>query len=105
MERVRHYCSACNDFHDYVVAGDQVWKHRLEMIMEKNGERADDIVAQAPSDLGDYENLFVDDMVRFTVWTRDRVYFPYEYDGHLDIHWIPREPCDLRTPQCGFCHA
>jgi len=29
----------------------------------------------------------------FTAWTKDRVYFPVEYDGSENIASVPRNPC------------
>lgn len=106
MAQAKYYCSVCNDYHDYPVDDLLVWKHRLEVLMELNGEKPKDIVYSAPPDLGDYNGLFVnDDRLCFTVWTADRVYFPYEYDGHTDIHWVFRNPSEIRTPECGFQHV
>lgn len=37
----------------------------------------------------------------FTLWTKQRVYFPTEYDGSESVRSVPREPCDEATSHCG----
>lgn len=36
----------------------------------------------------------------FTLWTKNRVYFPTEYDGAEGVASVPRNPCDEVT-----CHV
>ena len=33
----------------------------------------------------------------FTVWTKDRVYFPTSYDGAEGVESVPRDPCGEAT--------
>ena len=37
----------------------------------------------------------------FTVWTRNRVYFPVEYDGAESVGSVSRNPDGKRTPHIG----
>ena len=37
----------------------------------------------------------------FTVWTKDRVYFPAWYDSSEWITSVPRDPCDEATAHVG----
>jgi len=37
----------------------------------------------------------------FTLWTKDRVYFPVCYDGEESVGSVPRNPCDEVTFHIG----
>ena len=37
----------------------------------------------------------------FTLWTKDRVYFPAVYDGSEWVASVPRNPCDIATVHIG----
>lgn len=37
----------------------------------------------------------------FTLWTKDRIYFPVQYDGSEWISSVPRNPCDESTEHQG----
>ena len=37
----------------------------------------------------------------FTLWTKDRVYFPICYDGAEWVCSVPRNPCDIATEHMG----
>lgn len=37
----------------------------------------------------------------FTAWTKDRIYFPAQYDGSEWIASVPRNPCDEVTYHIG----
>jgi hypothetical protein len=96
----KHYCSVCNDFHDYKVPWEKEWDHRLDIALSVNGESIIDIEAAEISKFGTGGDA---NDVPFTVWTRKWVYFPYEYDGHDEIRCVPRNPVPgLETTACGF---
>lgn len=37
----------------------------------------------------------------FTAWTKNRVYFPWTYDGSEAVASVPRNPCDVLTEHVG----
>lgn len=37
----------------------------------------------------------------FTLWTKNRVYFPVQYDGAEWVDSVPRNPCDEATKHLG----
>ncbi len=39
----------------------------------------------------------------FTLWTRNRVYFPLNYDGEESVGSVPRNPCNEATEHLGGC--
>jgi hypothetical protein len=102
MADEKAYCGICNSFGHPEPDWKLAWQHRLEVAMARNGESQADIVRSEPPSLANYEEVCPDGDALFTVWTHDRVYFPYEYDGYTSVHWLFRNPNDIRTPQCGF---
>ena len=38
----------------------------------------------------------------FTLWTKDRVYFPVQYDGSEWCKSVPRNPCEEITGHIGW---
>lgn len=92
------------------------WRERLSDEMQVHGETFDDI-AYAVWDMPQYPQYpwrertptaptfeaFLDQEFgdrsgspedhHFTLWTRDRVYFPAEYAGDMWVASVPRHPC------------
>lgn len=80
------------------------WKKEIERVMSTTGDTWDSIEAM---EWGDFKNLkpgekwfeteFDDGFgsvegCSFTVWTKDYVYFPVNYDGAESADYVPRNP-------------
>ncbi len=74
------------------------WRSMITYEMKVRNETWDDVVACTLYDeILDVE--FDDDYGTaegkpFTLWTKNRVYFPTEYDGQESVASAPRNPCD-----------
>lgn len=68
------------------------WRREIEQAMHDEGESWDDYVAHFGNDL----DVRVTGLKTpcWTLWTRRRVYFPHDYDGHVTVRSAPRDPCD-----------
>lgn len=94
------YCSVCHAYGHEDPDWQLAWNHRLDVALAANGESAADIEASEISKFGKGGDATD---VPFTVWTKNWVYFPYEYDGHDEIRRVPRNPVPgLETVACGF---
>ncbi len=76
------------------------WRHKIGKLMEENGEAWLDVIHVAICE-GGLDVEFDDGHGNaqgpaFTLWTRERVYFPVEYDGLDLVNSILRNPCDER---------
>lgn len=72
------------------------WRIYLIQAMEQNGETLDDIVSNTMTDeqmdvkfISDYGST---EGIPFTVWTKNKVYFPVEYDGAESVGCVSRNP-------------
>ena len=76
------------------------WYDRIAHTMSRNGETWEDVqrfASDAPLQ-NTYPSLEYGgggDVVAFTVWTADYVYFPAEYDGIQWCDCVPRNPTVL----------
>ena len=73
------------------------WHKLINDAREEVGDDSD-VVAVVPS-LFDWHKEFDDGFggsegEPFTVWTKNRVYFPMVYDGSEWVGSAPRDPCD-----------
>lgn len=68
---------------DEMDRNDESW-HDMEIITPKNL----DLDRKFDAGYGSVNGL------PFTLWTRNRVYFPIEYDGSERVLSVPRNPCD-----------
>lgn len=75
------------------------WRRLIEYSMKLHGETFEDIVGHAP-DTKSWMDVPFDDGYGsqqgcpFTLWTKNRVYFPLCYDGSEWVGSAPRNPCD-----------
>jgi len=67
------------------------WRYEIEQAMHDVGETWSDYVAHFGTDLDVPVTALK--MPRWTLWTRRRVYFPHDYDGHQTAGSAPRHPC------------
>jgi hypothetical protein len=81
------------------------WREELHRVLAGNGESFDDIISNTMSE-EEMDREFSDDWgciegSPFTVWTRERVYFPVCYDGSEWISWVSRNPDGKPTNHVG----
>jgi hypothetical protein len=81
------------------------WRKLLKNRMLSLGESWEDVVSTTLTD-EQADKEFSDDYGGkegdpFTVWTRERVYFPGIYDGAEWVASVPRNPCDEATDHVG----
>lgn len=81
------------------------WRMKLAAAMQEAHESFDDVVATTLSN-EDMDVTFCDGFggsegKPFTLWTKNRVYFPVVYDGAEWVESVPRDPCDYATPHVG----
>ena len=84
---------------------DTSWREELTRALRIYNEGFEDIEGNTMSD-ADMDTRFYDGYgsakgCSFTVWTRDRVYFPAVYDGDEWVASVPRNPCDEATSHVG----
>jgi hypothetical protein len=76
--------------------GDTTWRVILTKAMALNEETWKNVEAHTFNDETDpYPNLRADRVesrLAFTLWTKDRVYFPATYDGSYWVDWVSRNP-------------
>ena len=80
------------------------WRKEIEHALEMNNEAFDDVVDMIFA--GDIDEVFdsgygCSQGCNFTVWTKDRVYFPVVHDGAEWVGSVPRNPCDEATRHKG----
>jgi len=81
------------------------WRTLIAEEMSLHDEPWEDIIACAPKEI-DWDKEFYDgygscEGQPFTVWTKERVYFPTCYDGSEDVASVPRNPCNKVTEHIG----
>lgn len=74
------------------------WKYQIVEEMEDHGDSWENVEAIA----GDISSDPKHGWPRWTVWTRERVYFPEEYDGDYRIGSVPRHPSNEAVPASWF---
>jgi hypothetical protein len=81
------------------------WRKEIQEALEENGEGWGDIESIT---LNEYELDIVFDSgyggtegKPFTVWTKNRVYFPAVYDGAEWVAFVSRNPDDKPTEHVG----
>lgn len=81
------------------------WKKLIARTMELHGESLADIESSTltPDEM---EAEFDDGYGRpegkpFTIWTKNRVYFPSNYDGAEDVATVSRHPDGVATEHVG----
>jgi hypothetical protein len=98
----------------------QSWRQMIEKEMAAKGETWDDVVSYvvglgwSERELGSDEfspKLSLDaefdtdfggvNGCSFTLWTKNRVYFPTSYDGAEDVASAPRNPCEEAMDHVG----
>ena len=82
-------------------------KYVLQYLLKalgNNNETLDDIVAKTEG-FDDFleleEDIWFEQKLAFTIWTKNFVYFPAGYDGDEWIASVPRNPCNIKTPMVG----
>ena len=79
------------------------WNKEIALEMSRYDETMDDVVGKTKFD-GDrkfYDGYGSSEGEPFTLWTKDRVYFPGVYDGAEWVSSVPRNPCDEATSHIG----
>ena len=81
------------------------WRKKLTDILKTHGETLTDIVGSTLTDKQAdsmfYSGYGGSEGAPFTVWTKDRVYFPVVYDGAEWVGSVPRNPCEEATSHQG----
>ncbi len=82
------------------------WTAMIEEEMKLHGESWSDVEGQALADGGNLLDEFSSGFggsegCAFTIWTKNRVYFPAVYDGSEWAASVPRNPCDEPTGHIG----
>ena len=81
------------------------WREMITDVMEIYGESFADVVSSTITD----EQLDVEfdsgfgspEGIPFTIWTKNRVYFPHEYDGAESVRSVSRNPDGAPTSHYG----
>lgn len=81
------------------------WRKELSEALEQNSETWGDVEASTLSER-QLDNQFDPgyggaEGDAFTLWTKDRVYFPAVYDGAEWVAWVPRNPNGEPTGHVG----
>jgi hypothetical protein len=83
------------------------WRDLIIVCMGDNGESWKDVVDYAPSD-GKWLDYLFDDTYgfiegeSFTLWTKERVYFPMVFDGSEWVASVSRNPDKKATKHLGW---
>lgn len=81
------------------------WRMCLFVAMKRHGEVVSDVLRSVGDDLdkiaNDLPGKYQSEVIKFTVWTKDRVYFPAGYDSSLWVASVPRNPCDESVEYVG----
>ena len=81
------------------------WKDLISEAMEEKKESWKDVVQCTLSKedlLAEFDDSYGATEGRpFTLWTKERVYFPAVYDGEERVASAPRNPCDEATRPVG----
>ncbi len=86
-------------------AGYRTWKSLIGEALKDAGETFEDVVSTTLSDKelnkGFYAGYGGTNGLAFTLWTKNRVYFPVSYDGAEWAASAPRNPCDEAVNHVG----
>ena len=81
------------------------WKDLISEEMEEEKESWRDVVRCTLSKedlLAEFDNDYMVSQGKpFTLWTKERVYFPAVHDGAERVASVPRNPCDKATDHVG----
>lgn len=81
------------------------WRKEITELLEINGESWADVehhtLTEEELDMEFYSEYGTESGKPFTLWTKDRVYFPACYDGSEWVASVPRNPCDEITRHIG----
>ena len=81
------------------------WRKELSEAFACTGDTWEDIEAstltEAELDAAFYSGYGGTDGAPFTVWTKTRVYFPWQYDGSKGVAWVSRHPDNQPTYHIG----
>jgi len=77
------------------------WRVEITETMKESGESWEDVVQTTLTD-EEMDRVFDGGFgsvcgCAFTLWTKERVYFPMSYDGAEYVKSVPRNPCDERV--------
>ena len=83
------------------------WRKKIEDEMVIHNDNFENVVyniAELPNwlDIEFNDSYGSVDGVSFTLWTKDRVYFPVQYDGREWCKSVPRDPKDEITHHVGW---
>ncbi len=77
------------------------WRRELNQALNNKDDTWADVVALTLSDeeldAEFYPGYGSTEGTPFTLWTHNRVYFPWAYDGLEGVASVPRNPCDEKT--------
>jgi hypothetical protein len=72
------------------------WRKLISKEMTIRGDSWDEVeqaeISEEELDVEFYEGFGGAEGVPFTLWTKDRVYFPHEYDGSESVRSVSRDP-------------
>jgi len=81
------------------------WKQLIVEEMKLRGDTWENLVGTTLTTKGMNKKFYVGHGIEegepFTLWTKDRVYFPVCYDGAESVGSVPRNPCDEVTFHIG----
>ena len=81
------------------------WKTLLDSVLKENGESWDDVEANTMTEQGMQKNFDAGfggvEGCQFTVWTKNSVYFPIQYDGAEWVGRVSRHPDGKPTEHQG----
>ncbi len=82
------------------------WRKLIEQELSKNKESWKDVLTTSPKDHKWLDYYFDDDFGSiegepFTIWTKNKVYFPVCYDGSEWVGSVSRNPDDKPTDHIG----
>lgn len=83
----------------------KTWKEMITASLESANESWEDVEACTLT-IGELNRSFDDgwgspEGSPFTLWTKNRVYFPICYDGAEWVESVPRQPCNEATSHLG----
>jgi hypothetical protein len=83
------------------------WKELISFEMKYNNESFDDVVFTTLSEedlLKKFDSGYgMPEGCPFTLWTKNRVYFPVTYDGAESVQSVPRNPSSDKSGHFGGC--
>ena len=81
------------------------WKEQIEYEMGVSGETWEDVVSKTITEeelLVEFDNSYGSkEGIPFTLWTKNRVYFPCVYDGSAWVYSVSRNPDGISTLYIG----